>query len=135
MEDEKIASVVHRSQISLSTSSGLTVKTFCVHGSSTGRISGIEGVVRGGTLRFPSIPFIPALPYNVLDTDYRSYALVEGAKDSSFVQIYSRKPNPGKDFIAKQKKRLATEGYDPGEEICSFGFGMLHSQPCPFPQM
>jgi len=77
----------------------MSVKTFCVHGSSTGKISGIEGRVscesaagdaegegfQGCRLNFPSIPFIPPEPYNVLDTDYTSFALVEGAKGKSLV--------------------------------------------------
>mmetsp|Transcript_10397 Transcript_10397/g.26393 ORF Transcript_10397/g.26393 Transcript_10397/m.26393 type:complete len:331 (+) Transcript_10397:58-1050(+) len=104
--------------------SRLSVKTFCVHGSPTGKISGIEGRVSGNLkkekgksvfeecmLTFPSIPFIPPEPYQVLDTDYDNFALVQGAKDLSFVQIYSRTPNPGKAFIDKQKKYLEQFGY------------------------
>ena len=105
----------------------LTVKTFCVHGSPTGKISGIEGRVtcKGAKdvvvdmeeveqckLNFPAIPFIPPEPYTVLETDYDSFALVEGAKDKSFVQIYSRTPNPGKKFIARQIAHLEKDyGY------------------------
>ena len=102
----------------------MTVKTFCVHGSPKGKISGIEGRVAckpletesDCRLNFPSIPFIPAEPYKVLDTDYTSFALVEGAKDASFVQVYTRKPNPPKAFIKKQIKTLETDyGYPKGE--------------------
>jgi lipocalin len=119
----------------------LSVKTFCVHGKPTGKISGIEGRVtcsdqqRTTTspastssssessildsaeyeqckLNFPSIPFIPPEPYTVLETDYDSFALVEGAKDKSFVQVYSRTPNPGKPFIARQIQHLERDyGY------------------------
>jgi len=111
---------------SLVDESKLTVKTFCVHGSPTGKISGIEGAVscqgvegKAGimeanscNLRFPSIPFIPPEPYTVLETDYDTYALVEGARDKSFVQIYSRTPNPGKAFINKQINHLEADyGY------------------------
>ncbi|KAL2926603.1 Chloroplastic lipocalin [Bienertia sinuspersici] len=46
-------------------------------------------------LRFPTLPFIPKEPYDVIATDYDNYALVSGAKDRSFIQIYSRTPNPG----------------------------------------
>lgn len=86
------------------------METFCVHGSPTGYITGIRGRVQCVTdrelaklklsefermqmlqqkcyLRFPNLPFIPRQPYNVLDTDYDSYALVSGAKDASFIQV------------------------------------------------
>lgn len=112
----------------------IEVETFCVHGSPTGYITGIRGRVQCVTdrelaklklsefermqmlqqkcyLRFPNLPFIPRQPYNVLDTDYDSYALVSGAKDASFIQIYSRTPNPGRDFIDTQKAALAKLGY------------------------
>lgn len=113
----------------------IEVETFCVHGSPTGYTTGIRGRVQCVTdrelaklkiseferkqmvqqkcyLRFPYLPFIPRQPYNVLDTDYDKYALVSGAKDASFIQIYSRTPNPGREFIDKQKAVLATLGYD-----------------------
>lgn len=61
--------------------------------------------------RFPQIPFIPPEPYDVIRTDYENYAIVQGAADRSFVQIYSRTPKPGKAFIEKQKKFLAKYGY------------------------
>ena len=61
--------------------------------------------------RFPQIPFIPPEPYDVIRTDYETYALVQGANDTSFVQIYSRTPNPGKAFIQKQKDFLRQYGY------------------------
>uniref|UniRef100_A0A1J3IWX3 Apolipoprotein D n=1 Tax=Noccaea caerulescens TaxID=107243 RepID=A0A1J3IWX3_NOCCA len=113
----------------------IRVDTFCVHGSPDGYITGIRGKVQclGAEdleknetdlekremikekcfLRFPTIPFIPKLPYDVIATDYDNYALVSGAKDKGFVQIYSRTPNPGPEFIAKYKDYLATFGYDP----------------------
>ncbi|UPQ97251.1 calycin [Chloropicon primus] len=98
----------------------MSVKTFCVHGSSTGKISGIEGRVscesaagdaegegfQGCRLNFPSIPFIPPEPYNVLDTDYTN---------ASFVQVYSRKPQPGKAFVRRMIGRLEKDyGYEKG---------------------
>ncbi|CAJ2634066.1 unnamed protein product [Trifolium pratense] len=64
-------------------------------------------------LRFPTLPFIPKLPYDVIATDYDNFALVSGAKDTGFVQIYSRIPNPGPEFIEKYKTYLANYGYDP----------------------
>jgi len=38
-------------------------------------------------LRFPTLPFIPKEPYDVLATDYDNYAIVSGAKDTSFIQV------------------------------------------------
>eukprot|EP00249_Psilotum_nudum_P000912 c13093_g1_i1 orf=216-1259(-) len=112
----------------------IRVDTFCVHGSPTGYITGIRGKVtcvsnevlaRAETeterqemikekcyLKFPFLPFIPKEPYDVIDTDYDTFALVSGAKDKSFVQIYSRTPNPGAEFIEKYKAYLANIGYD-----------------------
>ncbi|XP_002972706.2 chloroplastic lipocalin [Selaginella moellendorffii] len=112
----------------------LQVDTFCVHGSPDGYVTGIRGKVQctadtslkrevaalqieGGVsercyLRFPTLPFIPREPYDVISTDYDSYALVSGAKDTSFVQIYSRTPNPGREFIDKYKAFLGELGYD-----------------------
>ncbi|XVF70576.1 hypothetical protein PTKIN_Ptkin11bG0173100 [Pterospermum kingtungense] len=63
-------------------------------------------------LRFPTLPFIPKEPYDVIATDYDNFSLVSGAKDRSFVQIYSRTPNPGREFIEKYKAYLANFGYD-----------------------
>ncbi|XP_024013836.1 chloroplastic lipocalin isoform X2 [Eutrema salsugineum] len=113
----------------------IRVDTFCVHGSPDGYITGIRGKVQCVAdedleksetdlekremikekcfLRFPTIPFIPKLPYDVIATDYDNYALVSGAKDKGFVQVYSRTPNPGPEFIAKYKNYLAQFGYDP----------------------
>ncbi|CAM6095674.1 unnamed protein product [Calypogeia fissa] len=113
----------------------IKVDTFCVHGSPTGYITGIRGKVQCVSdeelsklqsdlermqmiqqkcfLRFPSIPFIPKQPYNVLNTDYDNFALVSGARDTSFVQIYSRTPNPGPEFIEKYKNELKDLGYNP----------------------
>lgn len=87
----------------------IKVDTFCVHGSPTGYITGIRAKVQCVTdeelskvqtnfermqmvqqkcfLKFPSLPFIPRQPYNVLNTDYDNFALVSGAKDASFVQV------------------------------------------------
>lgn len=112
----------------------IQVDTFCVHGGPDGYITGIRGKVqclseeettRTETdlertemikekcyLRFPTLPFIPKEPYDVIATDYDNFALVSGAKDRSFVQIYSRTPNPGPEFIEKYKAYLADYGYD-----------------------
>lgn len=38
-------------------------------------------------LRFPTLPFIPKLPYDVIATDYDNFALVSGAKDRGFIQV------------------------------------------------
>eukprot|EP00897_Mesotaenium_endlicherianum_P006652 jgi/Mesen1/6014/ME000306S05281 len=112
----------------------IEVDTFCVHGSPAGYITGIRGkvacvaaeerearssgferdqmIVEKCYLRFPSIPFIPKSTYNVIATDYDNFALVSGAQNFSFVQVYSRVPNPGEAFISEQKERLASLGYD-----------------------
>ncbi|KAL9272076.1 Chloroplastic lipocalin-like protein [Drosera capensis] len=115
----------------------IQVDTFCVHGSPDGYITGIRGrvqclpeedkektennlqrevmITEKCFLRFPTLPFIPKQPYDVLATDYDNFALVSGAKDQSFIQIYSRTPNPGPEFILKYKNRLAEFGYDPNQ--------------------
>ncbi|KAI3928368.1 hypothetical protein MKW98_023969 [Papaver atlanticum] len=115
----------------------IQVDTFCVHGGPDGYITGIRGKVQclskedmekaetdlemremireKCTLRFPTLPFIPKLPYDVIATDYDNYAIVSGAKDTSFIQIYSRTPNPGPEFIEKYKSYLANYGYDPSK--------------------
>ncbi|KAK4793959.1 hypothetical protein SAY86_011953 [Trapa natans] len=115
----------------------IQVDTFCVHGSPDGYITGIRGRVQclpeeeleqketelerqemireKCYLRFPTLPFIPKEPYDVIATDYDNFALVSGAKDRSFIQIYSRMPNPGPEFIEKYKTYLAKFGYDPNK--------------------
>ncbi|KAK9092097.1 hypothetical protein Syun_027008 [Stephania yunnanensis] len=115
----------------------IQVDTFCVHGGPDGYITGIRGKVQCLSeedlekketdlertemikekcyLRFPTLPFIPKEPYDVIATDYDNFALVSGAKDQSFVQIYSRTPNPGPEFIEKYKSYLANFGYDPSK--------------------
>ena len=87
----------------------IQVDTFCVHGGPGGYITGIRGKVqclpdedleKNETdlekqemikekcfLRFPTLPFIPKEPYDVIGTDYDNYAIVSGAKDRSFVQV------------------------------------------------
>ncbi|MCD9642278.1 hypothetical protein HAX54_028979, partial [Datura stramonium] len=62
-----------------------------------------------------TLPFIPKEPYDVIATDYDNFAVVSGAKDKSFVQIYSRTPDPGPKFIEKYKNYLASFGYDPSK--------------------
>lgn len=88
----------------------IQVDTFCVHGGPDGYITGIRGKVQCLSeedrdknetdlekqvmfaekcyLRFPTLPFIPKEPYDVIATDYDNYALVSGAKDKSFVQVF-----------------------------------------------
>jgi len=100
----------------------IDVGTQCRH--MDGRISGIKGVVRcpvgkptrglaDCTLRFPTAPYVPPATYRILETDYETYALVEGAGDRSFVQIYSRYPRPGLRFIDEKTRLLEAWGYDP----------------------
>ncbi|XP_056167121.1 chloroplastic lipocalin-like isoform X2 [Syzygium oleosum] len=115
----------------------IRVDTFCVHGGPDGYITGIRGNVQcipeeeleqkqtdlekqemikeKCYLRFPTLPFIPKEPYDVIATDYKTFSLVSGAKDRSFIQIYSRTPNPGPEFIEKYKSYLANFGYDPNK--------------------
>ncbi|PIA50651.1 hypothetical protein AQUCO_01200101v1 [Aquilegia coerulea] len=86
----------------------IQVDTFCVHGGPDGYITGIRGKVQCLSeedkgmketdlekqemirekcyLKFPTLPFIPKEPYDVIATDYDNFALVSGAKDKSFVQ-------------------------------------------------
>ena len=90
-------------------SSAIEVDTFCVHGGPDGYITGIRGKVqcvaeedleKSATdlekqemikekcyLRFPTLPFIPKEPYDVIATDYDTFSLVSGAKDRSFIQV------------------------------------------------
>lgn len=115
----------------------IQVDTFCVHGGPDGYITGIRGkvqclpeekleknetdlekqeMIKGKCyLKFPTLPFIPKEPYDVIATDYDNFALVSGAKDKSFIQIYSRTPTPGPEFIEKYKSYLANFGYDPNK--------------------
>ncbi|XVF03924.1 hypothetical protein REPUB_Repub05bG0035500 [Reevesia pubescens] len=115
----------------------IQVDTFCVHGGPDGYITGIKGqvqclseedLVKNETdlerqemikekcyLRFPTLPYIPKEPYDVIATDYDNFSLVYGSKGRSFIQIYSRTPNPGHEFIEKYKAYLANFGYDPSK--------------------
>lgn len=115
----------------------IQVDTFCIHGGPDGYITGIRGKVQCLSeedlektesdlerqemikqkcyLRFPTLPFIPKEPYDVIATDYDNFSIVSGAKDKSFVQIYSRTPDPGPEFIEKYKAYLANYGYDPSK--------------------
>lgn len=90
----------------------IQVDTFCVHGGPDGYITGIRGKVQCLSeeetekaetdlekqemikekcyLRFPTLPFIPKEPYDVIATDYDSFALVSGAKDKSFIQVRTK---------------------------------------------
>lgn len=87
----------------------IQVDTFCIHGGPDGYITGIRGKVQCLSeeekdktqtdlerremikekcfLRFPTLPFIPKEPYDVIATDYDNFAVVSGAKDKSFVQV------------------------------------------------
>lgn len=104
----------------------IDVATQCRH--LDGRISGIRGVVKcpiskperglaDCTLRFPTAPYVPPATYRILETDYSSYALVEGGTGPNdpapFVQIYSRYPRPGMRFIEAKKQILKNWGYNP----------------------
>jgi len=93
----------------------IQVDTFCVHGGPNGFITGIRGKVQCISeedldknetqlekqemikekcyLRFPTLPFIPKEPYDVIDTDYDNFSLVSGAKDKSFIQVFTQLNN------------------------------------------
>lgn len=90
------------------------------------KITGIKGIIicppaKGFevsstcSVRFPSAPYVPPGQHKVLETDYESYAIVEGAGDKSFVQIMSRFAHPGLRFIDEKKEILRRWGYDPDE--------------------
>lgn len=55
---------------------------------------------------------LQAETYDILATDYQTFAFVQGSPDQSFVQIYSRTPNPGPAFLAEKKAYLASLGWD-----------------------
>ena len=83
------------------------------------KVSSIKAVMRCPpvsttcAVRYPSAPYVQPSYFRVLDTDYESYALVEGAEDKSFVQIFSRYARPGKRFIEAKAQMLRAWGYDP----------------------
>lgn len=89
-----------------------------------GKITSIKAIMRcppakGGaastscSVRYPTAPYIQPSRFRVLATDYESYALVEGAEDKSFVQVFSRFPRPGNRFIEAKAEMLKAWGYDP----------------------
>ena len=63
-------------------------------------------------MSFTSIPFVPPQPYDVIATDYTSFALVQGSKDRSFIQVYSREPNPPPNFYKDKMETLTQLGWD-----------------------
>ena len=65
------------------------------------------------SVRYPNAPYVQPSYYRVLATDYETYALIEGAEDKSFVQIFSRYARPGNRFIEEKKQILKNWGYDP----------------------
>lgn len=87
------------------------------------KVSGIKALMRcpplkdgnspNCSIRYPSAPYVQPSMYRVLATDYESYALVEGAEDKSFVQIFSRYARPGNKFIESKAQMLRDWGYDP----------------------
>lgn len=88
------------------------------------KVSGIKATLkcpptRDGNLspncsvRYPSAPYVQPSLFRVLDTDYESWAFVEGADDKSYVQIFSRYARPGNRFIEAKARMLRDWGYDP----------------------
>lgn len=94
-----------------STNDMILVDTTCTH--SSGRKSGIKGVVKSNHLIFPSIPFIPSQTYEVLDTDYNNYAIVSGSYDDSFIQVYSREAHLSGRKLHNYKNKVKRFGIDP----------------------
>jgi lipocalin len=87
-------------------------------------VGGIKSIMRcpplkGGNVgttcavRYPNAPYVQPSRFKVLATDYESYALVEGAEDKSFVQIFSRYARPGNSFVEAKAELLKAWGYDP----------------------
>lgn len=96
-----------------------------------------ESIAEKCVLRFPALPFIPPEPYDVIRTDYTSYALVQGANDTSFVQVYARTPNPGDEFLKARLKTLKELGYSVDlikkTPQVLFEFGVIKNQHKIFP--
>ena len=65
------------------------------------------------SVRYPTAPYVQPSMFRVLDTDYESWAFVEGADDKSFVQIFSRYARPGNRFVEAKAQLLRNWGYDP----------------------
>lgn len=113
-------------------SPAIQVDTFCIHGGPKGYITGIRGRVQCLSeedtensktdlerremikekcyLRFPTLPFIPKEPYDVIATDYDNFAIVSGAKDRSFVQVISMFSVSSNSINMFAQMRLFTEG-------------------------
>lgn len=72
-----------------------------------------DAVSTSCAVRYPTAPYVQPSRFKVLATDYESYALVEGAEDKSFVQIFSRYARPGNRFIEAKSELLRSLGYDP----------------------
>ena len=66
-------------------------------------------------VRYPSAPYVQPSLFRILATDYESWAIVEGADDKSFVQIFSRYARPGNKFIEAKTRMLRDWGYDPDQ--------------------
>ena len=88
------------------------------------KVSGVKAILtcptaKDGNLdpkcavRYPTAPYVQPSRFHVLDTDYESWAFVEGAEDKSFVQIFSRYARPGLKFIEAKARMLRDWGYDP----------------------
>jgi hypothetical protein len=142
----------------------LTVNTFCVHGGPAGRLSGIqgsvtcanpvllellpefeseleraEGIVEKCILKFDSLPFIPAEPYDVIrragplgwpELGRGSACEGPGGRGLGFLKFYScRAVNAGKEFGinrgAWESCGLSVQQY---QEMQAFCLGLV--QPC-----
>jgi lipocalin len=82
-------------------------------------VTAIKALMRCGdkscSVRYPSAPYVQPSLFRILATDYESWAIVEGADDKSFVQIFSRYARPGNKFIEAKTRMLRDWGYDPDQ--------------------
>jgi len=67
------------------------------------------------SVRYPSAPYVQPSMFHILDTDYDTWAIVEGAEDKSFVQLLSRYSRPGLKTTEAKIRTLKEWGYDPDE--------------------
>jgi lipocalin len=62
-------------------------------------------------ISYPSDPFIPTFSYNIVETGYSTYAFVatNSGKEFKNLQIFSRDPHPGQDWIDNKKNALLSK--------------------------
>lgn len=62
-------------------------------------------------ISYPADPFIPTFSYNIIETDYSTYSFVayNSGKEFRNLQIFSRVPYPGPEWIEKIKSQILSE--------------------------